>query len=88
MDIAINKDLALTTDSAQSSHGMAVLRHVGCDCDDYGPGDLIPECCQEIRTNPLFRSPDTMGELVMLSDRLHDDPQDPALVEAIGKWCV
>lgn len=44
MEFRITDDLILTTDSPASSHGIPVLRHLGCGCGDYGPGDAVPDC--------------------------------------------
>jgi len=47
MEIKIFDNLILTTDSPVSSYGIPALRHLGCNCADYGPGDPVPRCLDE-----------------------------------------
>ena len=61
MEIKLTANLILTTDSPASSYSTPVLRHLGCDCGDYGPGDPVPDCMASMAE---FHPPKNAADLV------------------------
>lgn len=81
--------LLFTTDSPASHYGIPVVRHEGCSLctHDFGPGDEVPECLENVESQKAFGTTPNMAAFV--AERIwekirHGDGSE--LREVAEKW--